>query len=363
MQPLASHNSSIAIHSLDLVLSDLSWLYYWMEREAWLTQEINWFGWVYTDYAEEYFRISERQQFYLDKFINLGADSEQIDVLLDILASRDFQQGLLVKDRQLIFFTQQLQTELKHAISNAEQALWLIAILGVTIFTVMFTWGYSTLMRINSELNQIIEQQKEYEQKLVMAKEDAEAASRAKSIFLANMSHEIRTPLNRIIGMAEILSASHLSSSQKEILSDIDTSSHALLVLINDILDLSKIESGNLMLSIHSVSLREMVFDTINMISSKALKQDVELKVEFADDLPNHIDIDDFRFKQVLMDLLSNAVKFTQQGSVSIEVAAQEGFLVCHVADSGVGISQEKLSEIFKPFTQEDGSITRRLLP
>lgn len=305
-----------------------------MEREAWLTQEINWFGWVYTDYAEEYFRISERQQFYLDKFINLGADSEQIDVLLDILASRDFQ-----------------------------QALWLIAILGVTIFTVMFTWGYSTLMRINSELNQIIEQQKEYEQKLVMAKEDAEAASRAKSIFLANMSHEIRTPLNGIIGMAEILSDSHLSSSQKEILSDIDTLSHALLVLINDILDLSKIESGNLMLSIHSVSLREMVFDTINMISSKALKQDVELKVEFADDLSNHIDIDDSRFKQVLMDLLSNAVKFTQQGSVSIEVAAQEGFLVCHVADSGVGISQEKLSEIFKPFTQEDGSITRRLLP
>ncbi|MGY5612590.1 ATP-binding protein [Vibrio brasiliensis] len=421
VQSLASHNSSIAIHSLDLVLSDLSWLYYWMEREAWLTQEINWFGWVYTDYAEEYFRISERQQFYLDKFINLGADSEQIDVLLDIFASRDFQQGLLVKDRlltfsqsnnvpegfvdiiqkrnktvkrQLIIFTQQLQTELKHAISNAEQALWLIAILGVTIFTVMFTWGSSTLMRINSklakiihvmgrlkekdgaeqipvdgkdefsafasELNQIIEQQKEYEQKLVMAKEDAEAASRAKSIFLANMSHEIRTPLNGIIGMAEILSDSHLSSSQKEILSDIDTSSHALLVLINDILDLSKIESGNLVLSIHSVSLREMVFDTINMISSKALKQDVELKVEFADDLPNHIDIDDFRFKQVLMNLLSNAVKFTQQGSVSIEVAAQEGFLVCHVADSGVGISQEKLSEIFKPFTQEDGSITRR---
>ena len=421
IQSLASHESSIAIHKLDLVLSDLSWLFYWMEREAWLTQEIKWFDWAYADYAEEYFRISERQQFYLDKFINLGADSEQIEVLLDIFASREFQQGLLVKDklltfsraenvpenfvsiihkrnktveRQLIAFTQQLQTELNQAIENAQTALWSMIVLGVIVLIVMFAWGASTLMRINSklakiihvmgrlkekdgveqipvdgkdefsefarELNQIIDQQKEYELELVTAKENAEAASRAKSVFLANMSHEIRTPLNGIIGMAEILSDSHLSSSQKEILTDIDTSSHALLVLINDILDLSKIESGNLVLSIHSVSLREMFFETINMISSKALKQDVELKVDFADNLPNYIDIDDFRFKQVLMNLLSNAVKFTQQGTVSVEIDIQDGQLVCHVADSGVGISSEKLKEIFKPFTQEDGSITRR---
>ncbi|EGA65516.1 hypothetical protein VIBR0546_14560 [Vibrio brasiliensis LMG 20546] len=421
IQSLTSHEASITIHNLDLVLSDLSWLYYWMEREAWLTQEIDWFDWQYTEYAEEYFRISERQQFYLDKFINLGADSEQIEVLLDIFASREFQQGLLVKDRlltfsqasnipsdfveiiqkrnktverQLISFSQQLQTELTRSIERAEDGLWAIIISGVTIFVVMFAWGSSTLGRINSklakiiyvmgrlkekdgaeqipvdgkdefskfahQLNQIIDQQKEYERNLVSAKENAEAASQAKSVFLANMSHEIRTPLNGIIGMAEILSDSHLSSSQKEILSDIDTSSHALLVLINDILDLSKIESGNLILSVHTVCLREMVFDTVNMLTSKALKQDVELKVDFADNLPDNIEIDDFRFKQVLMNLLSNAVKFTQQGSVSVELLIEGQQLVCHVADSGVGISPEKLTEIFKPFTQEDGSITRR---
>lgn len=418
---LTSHESSVTIHNLDLVLSDLSWLYYWMEREAWLTQEINWFEWQYSDYAEEYFRISERQQFYLDKFVNLGADSAQIEVLLDIFASRDFQQGLMVKDRllnfslassvpadfvtiiqmrnktverQLIVFTQQLQQELKRSIDSAEKALWAIVISGLIIFVVMFAWGSSTLMRINGklakiiyvmgrlkdqgaaeqipvdgndefsafarQLNQIIEQQQMYQSDLVTAKDNAEAASQAKSIFLANMSHEIRTPLNGIIGMAEILSDSHLSNSQKEILADIDTSSHALLVLINDILDLSKIESGNLILSIHTTGLRELVYDSINMISSKALKQGIELKIVFADDLPDYIEIDDFRFKQVLMNLLSNAVKFTQQGTVRIELRAEDEQLVCHVTDSGVGISAEKLSEIFKPFTQEDGSITRR---
>lgn len=416
-----SHEASIKIHHLDLVLSDLGWLYFWMEREAWLTQEIRWFEWQYSDYAEEYFRIRERQQLYLDKFVSLGANSSQVQALLDLFASREFQRGALVKEallnhsgnvlppaefieiirtrnkvveKQLIAFSNTLKQELEQSINDAKQGLWLVAIAAAIVFLIMFAWGASTVYRINTKLakilyvmkrvsekdhaqqipidgkdefstfavklNQIIDQQKVYARNLVQAKESAEAANQAKSVFLANMSHEIRTPLNGIIGMTEILADSHLTAGQKEILADVDTSSHALLLLINDILDLSKIESGNLVLSVHSVDVREMVYETVNMVSANALKQQVEVQIRFSPDLPLHIELDDFRFQQVLMNLLSNAIKFTRNGVATVELDVNSQGLQCNVIDNGIGISADKLDDIFKPFIQEDGSITRR---
>jgi len=422
-----SELSSIQIHSgigkaeqLDSVINGLSWLYFWMGREAWLTREIEELDFSYQDYITDYYRISERQQYYLDKFVNLGANSEQLDALMVTFASPAFQAGTQVKNEmlrgqinevdvkfsrviearnklvatQLLTFSKQLQAQLRKDTERSEQGLWLLAATGLLFFIVMIAWGTSTLYRINSklsmiltvmgslkekdkpemipvdgsdefsafisELNDIINRQTEYKHKLVLAKENAEAANQAKSVFLANMSHEIRTPLNGIIGMTEILSYSHLASGQKEILADIDTSSHALLMLINDILDLSKIESGNLVLTVQTCNLREAVFDTINMVCAKALKQGIELKVVFSDELPRYVEIDDFRFKQILMNLLSNAAKFTKEGHVTIEVKVEGDRILCHVSDSGIGITKDKIEEIFQPFTQEDSSITRR---
>ncbi|KHA62360.1 histidine kinase [Vibrio variabilis] len=410
------------VHQLDIILSDLSWLHFWMEREAWLVKEVETEGWPYADFAPEYFRISERQQYYLDKFISLGADTQQFQGLLQSFTSPDFQQGAFVKEqllynrfsqqevqqavlivekrnqlleKQLITYSRQLQQELIDEIETNQYIMWGIASAGLVVFFLLFAWGASTLYRINSkltriltvmsnmrdsghvdqipidgndeftrfahELNDTIARQKAYQTKLVEAKEHAEAANQAKSVFLANMSHEIRTPLNGIIGMTEILSDSQLNGSQKEILNDIDASSHALLVLINDILDLSKIESGNLVLSPHTANLREIIFDTMNMVNAQALKQEVTLEVEFADDVPVYAEMDEFRVKQILMNLLSNAIKFSANGSVLVRHSVDgQHRLNIEVLDTGVGIAADKLSDIFKPFTQEDGTITRR---
>ncbi len=277
--------------------------------------------------------------------------------------------------------------------------MFMVTVASLLLFVAMFGWGTSTLLRINNklsrilntmssmrknndnakqieiegndeftefahELNHIIDDQYRYQRQLVESKETAEAANKAKSVFLANMSHEIRTPLNGIVGMTEILSDSHLNQSQKEILSDIDASSHALLVLINDILDLSKIESGKLTLSEQDTDLRDCVFETLGMLSAKAMKQQVELQVELNSSIPECVRLDSFRFKQVLMNLLSNAIKFTKDGFVSVELSFHrndgQDSISCSVIDSGVGIEKHKLSDIFMPFTQEDGSITRR---
>jgi two-component system, sensor histidine kinase and response regulator len=197
------------------------------------------------------------------------------------------------------------------------------------------------------------------------ARENAEQASRAKSEFLANMSHEIRTPMNGIFGMTELLLETSLTSFQRDYLLLVKTSADALLYVINDILDFSKIEAGKLELENSTFDLRETLDDTIKALAQRAHGKNLELACRIAPDVPDVLIGDQGRLGQVIVNLVGNAIKFTERGEVlvSVEVetlAEEEVRLRFSVADTGIGIEEEKRGLIFEPFEQADGSTTRK---
>ena len=194
------------------------------------------------------------------------------------------------------------------------------------------------------------------------AKETAEYASRAKSDFLANMSHELRTPLNAIIGFAEILRdelVGSINAEQRECVNDIHISGQHLLEMINDILDLSKIEAGKMALQLETFSIVEAVEEVNAIITALALKKDLDLTLNY--DRNGMIEADRVKFKQIFYNLLSNAVKFTPEGGqVATEVEVTDTELRAQVIDTGIGIAEEDQAKLFAPFTQIDTSKSRR---
>lgn len=213
---------------------------------------------------------------------------------------------------------------------------------------------------------QDISSEKEYKIQLLQAKDKADSAARAKSEFLANMSHEIRTPLTAILGFADLLlDVNNKPSEFKQFLTRIRTNGDALLHLIEDVLDLSKFENGKMPIDPAPMNLKDLVDEVISTFEFIVKEKKIDLSIKWETEIPNFVKMDRLRVRQVLMNLISNAVKFTNRGYVQVtgrvcDRSDDTGELELIVEDTGGGISQEKQEAIFKPFTQADNSITRR---
>ena len=257
--------------------------------------------------------------------------------------------GLLVFGSGVVLTPLQDSSSLYHGLA-------VLAFLYVCYLAHLSRTFYTTahdMLLLRDDKNELIEALAKSKSESDAARRKAEAASRAKSEFLANMSHELRTPLNAIIGFSDMMATGMFAEKSPEYSGLINASGHHLLNLINDILDLAKIEAGRLTLQESDVDLHLLISDCVSLMDAKALPGGIILSAHFAPDLP-HVLADDRALRQVILNLLSNAVKFTPAGGkVDIETDFQsDGTIAIAVSDTGTGIADEDLQRVFENFGQ-----------
>ncbi|MGF1689840.1 ATP-binding protein [Photobacterium kagoshimensis] len=298
----------------------------------------DWFWEIDTDYIFTYISAPELAGHIVDN-----------ENILDIFGDQDgVRQQLLIKLR-----SQEPFEDVEWQLPESEGGIW-VSISGTAYFNKKGKLlGYrGTAKNITSRKQRLFE--------LLEARKQAESANKAKSQFLAMMSHEIRTPLNGVLGLMDTLADSGLDNEQKTWLNQMDQSAQLLLTIINDILDLSRIESGNFELYHSKMRIQDSINLVVSQLREQAIIKNIDLTADIEDSMPEFIHGDKNRIAQIMFNLVGNAIKFTNDGAVHIVAKVTEGKIHVSVADTGIGIAKEAQKNLFNPFIQADCSITRR---
>lgn len=300
------------------------------------------------------------------KYIPIKAAEGDQSQSLRFAVRKDWPELVSIINKALASITKQQQTEINNKWIDVEGAvdysyvLRVIGIAGLTLLAVLLV-SYFWIIRLRKE----IAMRKKAQEEMTIAKEEAVTANQVKSLFLARMSHEIRTPLNAILGMAYLMKKTELTATQEMYLDKLAQASRNMLGTINDILDFSKIEAGKITIEKVPFDLDKILQRIINIESVKVEEQGIELSVEKDPAVPSMFFGDPLRIEQILLNLINNAVKFTQSGSVRLIVISDasqttERTVTFIVRDTGIGMTPEQLEHLFIPFDQGDSSISRR---
>jgi signal transduction histidine kinase/CheY-like chemotaxis protein/HPt (histidine-containing phosphotransfer) domain-containing protein len=265
--------------------------------------------------------------------------------------------GQISEEERVVIFNKWLGIERK---ADYSKIIWIGLVAGVLVAIVMTSFTFWN-MRLRKE----IALRNEIEKELLYAKVEADEANQAKSMFLANISHEIRTPMNAIIGLGHLLERTTLDHKQQDYLSKINTASNHLLGIMTDILDYSKIESRSVSLEPEAFCLEKLIQDVLNLVAVKAEEKGLSLLFSCEDQVPNRLIGDVRRVHQILINLINNAIKFTDAGTIRLDITASnqaEDHVTVEfkISDTGIGMTQEEIGRLFEAFSQGDGSTTRK---